>query len=89
MRIRIRNTDLNYFLDNEVTVSVHLTDWVGGGGGAKQCFGSGSAQIRINKCLLDPDPHEQMCNFSILVFTYLDPDPDPYGHYWDPGSGSA
>ena len=25
-----------------------------------QCFGSGSARIRIQKCLLDPDPHGQM-----------------------------
>ena len=25
-----------------------------------QCFGSGSARIRIKKCLLDPDPHGQM-----------------------------
>ena len=24
--------------------------------GKKQCFGSGSARIRIKKCLLDPDP---------------------------------
>ena len=26
----------------------------------KQCFGSGSAQIRIKKSLLDPNPHGQM-----------------------------
>ena len=25
-----------------------------------QCFGSGSARIRIKKCRLDPDPHGQM-----------------------------
>ena len=24
-----------------------------------------------------------------LVFTSLVPDPDPYGHFWDPGSESA
>ena len=30
-----------------------------------------------------------LCNYSSLVFTSLDPDPDPYGHFWDPGSRSA
>ena len=35
---------------------------------------------------------KNLCNFSSLVFTSLDPDsdphpdPDPYGHFWDPGS---
>ena len=28
-----------------------------------------------------------MCNYSSLVFTSLDP--DPYGHFSDPGSGSG
>ena len=26
------------------------------------------------------------CNFSSLVFIPMDPDPDPYGHFWDPES---
>ena len=29
-------------------------------GEKNQCFGSGSARIRIKKCLLDPDPHGHM-----------------------------
>ena len=53
MRIRVRIQEA--FLD---------TDPCRAGSGSEtlenQCFGSGSARIRMDNCILDPHPHEQM-----------------------------
>ena len=53
MRIRIRIQEAFLYADP-----------CGAGSGSEtlehQCFGCGSARIRMDKCILDPHPHEQM-----------------------------
>ena len=43
--------------------------------------------LQSSVSVLDPDPHQEMPPRSGSAWT--DADPDPYGHFWDPGLGSA